>query len=201
MISSRTKLIVGLGNPGFIYTGSRHNIGFTVVKLLAGSLKISFKRDSSVMAQVGRGKIGQQELILALPQTFMNLSGRSVGALCKKFKVTAPDLLVVCDDLDLDPGRIRIRSNGSSGGQRGLNSIIEHLGAQDFGRLRVGIGRPKKSTDAAKYVLSGFLNSEKALMQEAKVKAADCCLSWVEKGIAETMNLFNVSSALDKQKK
>ncbi len=185
------KLIVGLGNPGLIYSGSRHNIGFTVVKYLAGSLKIPFKRDSSVFALVGKAQPGQHNLILALPQNFMNLSGIAVKALLKKFKINPDNLLVVCDDLDLDLGRMKIRPSGSSAGQRGIKSIIEHLGTQDFNRLRIGIGRPKNSGDAAKYVLSGFLRKEKEIVGEIKEEAAGCCMSWVEKGMAETMNIYN----------
>lgn len=186
------KLIVGLGNPGLTYAPSRHNIGFAIVKSLASSLKVSFKRDNSVLASVGSGKLGAHILILALPQAFMNLSGVSVGALLKKFKAGPEDLLVVCDDLDLDLGRMKIRQLGSSGGHRGLSSIIEHLGTQNFNRLRIGIGRPRKNQDAAGYVLSGFSNKEKSTVQEIKVDALNCCRSWVENGIVETMNTFNV---------
>lgn len=185
------KLIVGLGNPGLIYAGSRHNIGFAVLKFLASSLKVSFKRDNSVLALTGLSKFGRKDLILAMPQTFMNLSGVAVKSLLKKFKAKPEDLLVVCDDLDLDLGRIKIRQNGSSGGHRGLNSIIEHLGTQNFNRLRIGIGRPNGRTDAAEYVLESFLNKEKLIVQEVKVDALNCCLSWAEKGIVETMNTFN----------
>lgn len=185
------KLIVGLGNPGLIYAACRHNIGFAVLKFLAGSLKVSFKRDNSVLALVGSSKLGREDLILAMPQTFMNLSGVAVKSLLKKFKAKPEDLLVVCDDLDLGLGRIKIRQNGSSGGHRGLSSIIEHLGTQDFNRLRIGIGRPKKAQDAAEYVLAGFLNKEKLIVQEVKVDALNCCMSWAENGIVETMNTFN----------
>ncbi|MFH0918484.1 MAG: aminoacyl-tRNA hydrolase, partial [Candidatus Omnitrophota bacterium] len=136
MISDGTKLIVGLGNSGLIYAGSRHNIGFAVLKSLARSLKMNFKRDSSVWALVAKDKLLSQEVVLALPQTYMNLSGKAVKALLKRFKVNLPDLLVVCDDLDLELGQIKIRPQGSSGGQHGLESIIEHLGTQDFNRLR-----------------------------------------------------------------
>ena len=116
MISDGTKLIVGLGNPGLIYAGSRHNIGFAVLKSLVSSLKINFKPDSSVSSLVTRGKLHQQDVVLALPQTYMNLSGIAVKALLKKLKLSPQDLLVVCDDLDLDLGRIKIRSQGSSAG-------------------------------------------------------------------------------------
>lgn len=185
------KLIVGLGNPGLIYANSRHNIGSTVVKFLASSLKTALKKDNSVFSYLGKTKYSRHELVLALPQNFMNLSGVAVKALLKKFKIMPLDLLVVCDDLDLELGRMKIRASGSSGGQRGLKSIIQHLGTQDFSRLRIGISRPKKAEDAAEYVLSGFLKKEKAAVQDIKEAAAECCLSWAEKGIAETMNMFN----------
>lgn len=185
------KLIIGLGNPGLIYAGSRHNIGFTVVKSLASSLKISFKRDNSVLSLVALGKFGQEDLVLALPQTFMNLSGAAVKALLRKFKAKSEDLLVVCDDLDLELGRMKIRQNGSSGGQRGLTSIIGQLGSQNFNRLRLGIGRPQGRADAAEYVLSGFGRKEKIIVEEVKVDAVNCCRSWIENGIVETMNIYN----------
>ena len=190
------KLIVGLGNPGVIYALTRHNIGFQVIKSLACSLKIDLKRDRLVYSLAGKGKCASGEIILAMPQTFMNLSGVAVKACFKKFKITPIDLLVICDDLDLELGKIKIRPHGSSNGQRGLDSIIEHLGTQEFSRLRIGIGRPPKSTDlhsqqAAKYVLTSFLRKEKALVDEAKENSVNCCLSWVEKGVVETMNIFN----------
>jgi len=188
------KLIVGLGNPGLIYAGSRHNIGFTVVKSLARSLKIVLKRDHSVSALVGKTKYGQHDLVLALPQTFMNLSGIAVKSLLKKFKAAPQDLLVVCDDLDLEPGRIKIRPHGSSAGQRGLVSIIEQLGTQEFSRLRIGIGRPRNPADAARYVLAGFLRKEKAIVEKAQEDAAFCCLSWIENGVIKTMDNFNTRS-------
>ena len=185
------KLIVGLGNPGLIYAGSRHNIGYVVLKSLARSLKINFKRDRLVSSSVAQDKLIQQDVALALPQTYMNLSGIAVKALIKKFKVDLKDLLVVCDDLDLELGKIKLRPQGSSGGQRGLESIIEHLGTQDFCRLRIGIGRPKRPQDAAKYVLSGFLRKEKETVKQIEVDAVSCCLSWLGNGLAQTMNTYN----------
>jgi len=194
MIFDGIKLIVGLGNPGLIYAGSRHNIGFAVLKSLASSLKINFKRDSSVSALVAKDKLLAPDIVLALPQSYMNLSGIAVKALLKKFKVNLKDILVVCDDLDLELGKMKIRPQGSSGGQRGLESIIEHLGTRDFGRLRIGIGRPKSSADAAKYVLSSFLRKEKTAVGQIVEDAVSCCLSWLEDGIAQTMNTFNVGT-------
>jgi len=188
------KLIVGLGNPGLIYVNSRHNIGFAVVKSLVRSLKVAFKRDSSVSALVAKTNCGEQDVVLALPQSFMNLSGIAVKALLKKFKAGPQELLVVCDDLDLELGRIKIRPHGSSGGQRGLNSIIEHLETQEFSRLRIGIGRPRNPADAARYVLTGFLRKEKVVVEQAKEDAVSCCLSWIENGMIKTMDSFNTRS-------
>ena len=193
------KLIVGLGNPGLVYAGSRHNIGFAVIKSLARFLKVTLKRDGSVSALVGKAELDQNNLILALPQTFMNLSGIAVKALIKKFKLSPEDLLVVCDDLDLELGKIKIRPQGGSGGQRGLTSIIEHLGTQDFSRLRIGIDRPKNPADAAGYVLSGFLRKEKTIIEEVKEDAVNCCLSWMENGIIKTMDSFNTSLPAGRQ--
>ncbi|TAM43376.1 aminoacyl-tRNA hydrolase [bacterium] len=190
------KLIVGLGNPGLIYAGSRHNIGFSVIKSLARSLKASLKRDRSVFSITGACVLGRQSIILAMPQTFMNLSGIAVKALLKKYRQLPENLLVICDDLDLEPGRIKLRGSGTSGGQRGLESIIEHTGTREFPRLRIGIGRPPRSTDAAGYVLTGFSRREKPLFDEAREKAVECALSWVEKGTVETMNMFNAKGAL-----
>lgn len=192
MISDGIKLIVGLGNPGLIYAGSRHNVGFAVLKILASSLKINFKRDSSVSSLVAKGKLNQQQVILALPQTYMNLSGIAVKALLKKFKVDGKDFLVVCDDLDLELGKMKIRPQGSSGGQRGMESIIEQIGTREFCRLRIGIGRPESSRDAAEYVLAGFLPKEKTMVKQVEEDAANCCLSWIKSGIVQTMNTFNL---------
>jgi len=188
------KLIVGLGNPGLIYAASRHNIGFSVVKSLVRFLKVTLKRDRSVFSVTGKAKWGEHNVILAMPQTFMNLSGVAINALLKKFKISPENLLVICDDLDLESGRIKIRAFGSSGGQRGLESIIEQIGSGEFSRLRVGIGRPRKSADAARYVLAGFSKKEKEIVEEAKENSVRCCLSWVEKGVVETMNMFNTRS-------
>jgi len=188
------KLIVGLGNPGLFYAGSRHNIGAAVLKSLASNLKVSLKRDSSVLAIVGSLKKEQENIVLVCPQTYMNLSGKAVSACLKKFKATAQDLLVICDDLDLELGRIKIRPAGSSGGQKGLASVIESLKTNEFSRLRIGIDRPKNPHDAAEYVLKGFLRSQKKIVEVVKEEAVSCCLSWLEKGVVETMNIFNTKT-------
>jgi len=185
------KLIVGLGNPGRIYTESRHNIGFAVIKALSKIYKISLKKDNTFSLS-GKGKIGLENLILALPLTFMNLSGVAVSALTKKYKIDLDNLLVVFDDLDLDFGVIKIRPSGSSAGHRGLGSIIDSLGSQEFSRLRIGIGRPSRhNTDASSFVLSLFTKKEKGKIKEIIENACGCCRLWVMKGIIESMNIFN----------
>ncbi len=186
------KLIIGLGNPGRIYTDSRHNIGFSVVKALSKIYKISLKKDNNAFSLSGKGRIGPEHLILALPLTFMNLSGLAAGALIKKYKIGLEDLMVICDDLDLGFGIIKIRPGGSSGGHRGIASIIEALGSGEFPRLRIGIGRPThNNTDAANFVLSPFAKKEKEGIKEAIELACACCRAWAMKGITETMNIFN----------
>ena len=197
------KLIIGLGNPGLIYAGSRHNIGFSVVKalcklqrpILSDELaprllrgKKVFKREPGCLALTAKLN---SNIMLAMPLTFMNLSGSAVGCLLRKYKIDLQDLLVICDDLDLELGRIKLRCSGSSGGQRGLKSIIGVLGVENFSRLRIGIGRPKQHIDAAEYVLEHFSRAEKKELKEAVGKAIDCCLAWIDEGIVKTMNNYN----------
>ncbi|MCM8795128.1 MAG: aminoacyl-tRNA hydrolase [Candidatus Omnitrophica bacterium] len=188
------KLIVGLGNPGLEYSNSRHNIGFTTVKALGRIYQVALKKDLYTKALTAKVRIKNQTLILALPLTYMNYSGRAVGDLVKRYKMDLKNLLVVCDDLDLDFGRIRIRPKGSSGGHRGLTSIIESLKTQEFPRLRIGIGRPPYGMDAAKYVLSAFSKEEKKKIKRVINKATACCQVWLNKGIDECMNIFNRGS-------
>lgn len=188
------RLIVGLGNPGRKYAATRHNIGVRVVKALAQRCKLSFKEKIG-FSLCARGKIAEEEFLLALPQLFMNLSGKAVFSLIEEFQLKPQDILVVCDDVDLEVGRLRIRPSGSSGGHRGLLSIIDSLKTEEFARLRVGIGRPKdKDTDLADYVLGTFTAHEKAKVKEALKLAVDCCLLWLKKGVAEAMNKYNKRS-------
>lgn len=186
------KLIVGLGNPGRVYIGSRHNIGFSAIKALSRIYKIPLKKEGGAFCLIGKGKIQGQPFLLTLPLTFMNLSGIAVSALLKKYKISLANLLVVCDDLDLEFGVVKIRPSGSSGGHHGLKSIINSLGSQEFCRLRIGIGRPLENTpDAANYVLSPFNKREKEKIKEIIGSACDCCRVWVTQGIIESMNIFN----------
>lgn len=191
------KLIVGLGNPGDIYAGSRHNIGLSIVKALAQVTKISLKKDKGTFSLSGKGKIGGQNVILAIPTTFMNLSGITVRALLEKYKIDLDNLLVVLDDLDLEFARLKIRPCGSSGGHRGLKSIIDTLKSQRFARLRIGIARPTVNTETSEYVLSGFTKKEKKELREVIGNTTSCCKGWVTGGITETMNIFNKRSKND----
>ncbi len=191
------KLIVGLGNPGRLYANSRHNAGFLVVKALARASKGSFKKERDGLSFSCRVSLGGEQLVLALPLTYMNLSGVAVSALVKKYKIDIEGLLVVCDDLDLALGRIKIRPRGSSGGHRGIASVIESLGANEFCRLRVGIGRPSSGrVDTAGYVLSEFLKKEKEAIEEAVRRSVCCCEAWAARGVAYSMNVFNKNENL-----
>ena len=185
------KLIVGLGNPGIIYAGSRHNIGFEVVKHKARAGRIVLKKEKGIKALSGRGKIGSSGIVLAMPLTFMNLSGEAVKLLLKRYKLEVTDLLVVCDDLDLEFGRLKIRSQGSSAGHRGIRSIIDSLESDQFSRLRVGIGRPKNDSDNRDFVLSRFNRREKKDIPAIINKSALCCRVWAEEGVDKAMNIFN----------
>jgi len=191
------KLIVGLGNPGRIYIDSRHNIGFSVIRSLSKIYKAPLKKDGNTFSLSAKAKFEGQNIILALPLTYMNLSGIAVSALLKKYKIDLENLLVVCDDLDLGFSTIKIRPSGSSGGHRGLGSIMDSVESQAFCRLRIGIGRPQEnnSEDAIDFVLSPFNKREKVKINEIIEKACDCCSTWARKGVTESMNIFNRRSS------
>jgi peptidyl-tRNA hydrolase, PTH1 family len=190
------KLIVGLGNPGYLYARHRHNIGFMCVSQLAKQYKIPFDRKQGA-ARTGIGAISRFQVVLARPQTYMNASGESVHSLMKKLNSAAEDLIVIHDDLDLPVGKIRLRQGGSSGGHRGIESIIQRIGTRDFYRVRVGIGRPESDSDTAKeeavisYVLSDFTDDEKKIIDETIPKACDAVADILSKGITEAMNKYN----------
>jgi len=194
------KLVVGLGNPGRKYEGTRHNIGFEVVAELGRKYSIA-RPKSKFDAEWADVQIGGQKVILACPLTYMNRSGYAVARLVEFFKLEPEHLLVICDDLNLPVGRLRLRARGSAGGQKGLNDIIRQLGTQDFCRLRIGIGRPPPRWDAADYVLGRFTNDEKGGVQTAIGRANQAVETWVELGIQEAMNRFNPDPNVKKTNK
>ena len=182
------KLIVGLGNPGKQYAETRHNVGFMVIERLARKLKVAVEK-KMFNALVGQGRLDNEEIILAMPQTYMNLSGQAVGALFHWYKLTPADLVVVYDDLDLPVGALRLRPAGGSGGHRGMQSIIATLGTENFARLRVGIGRPPaEEMDVAGYVL-GRLDLQE--MEDVLQSAAEAILCMLREGLEKAMNLYN----------
>jgi PTH1 family peptidyl-tRNA hydrolase len=183
-------LIVGLGNPGRQYHENRHNTGFMVIDRLADRLGVSFTRLES-KALLTKADHQGQRLVLAKPQTFMNLSGQPVGALRRFYKIPMKRLLVVYDDVDLPFGTIRLRPDGGSGGQKGMASIIQRLGTQEFPRLRMGIGRPPGRMDAAAYVLQDFTRQEKEMLNVPLERAVDAVLTFVEYGLDAAMNQYN----------
>jgi PTH1 family peptidyl-tRNA hydrolase len=183
-------LIVGLGNPGREYRENRHNIGFMLIDRLAVKLNARFSRLQS-RALVATAMYDERKIILAKPQTFMNLSGQSVQGLVRFYKLPLTNLLVAHDDLDLPPGTIRIRPGGGSPGQLGVTSIIERLGTQEFPRLRLGIGRPPGRMEAPDYVLRDFSDGEMAVISETLNRAADAALTFVTEGLDAAMNKYS----------
>lgn len=185
------RLIVGLGNPGRQYVGTRHNIGFTVIEELARRWRIDLSRfDRDFEAQVGEGVIRGESALLLKPMTYMNLSGRSVAAAQRFYKLPLEQVLIVSDDLDLPPGKIRLRARGSSGGQRGLEDVLTHLGSQDVPRLRFGIGRSPRS-GAVEHVLNTFSPQEREAVEPAVQAAVDAIEVWAAEGMTAAMNRFN----------
>jgi PTH1 family peptidyl-tRNA hydrolase len=183
------KLVVGLGNPGSKYEGTRHNIGFEVVDRLAeGGSGARFTRKFDGL--VAETEIDFRRVLLLKPETFMNLSGRSVGQALRFYKLELSDLFVVCDDLSLPLGKLRIRGGGSDGGQKGLRDIAAQLGTEEFARLRVGIGE-RGPIDAVDFVLSRFRTAERAVIDDAVILATQAVAVWVTQGLAAAMNRFN----------
>jgi PTH1 family peptidyl-tRNA hydrolase len=183
-------LITGLGNPGRQYAGNRHNVGFMVVSRLAEKLGETFNRVES-NALVAKAAYHGMRLILAKPQTYMNGSGNAVRSLLRFYKIPQSQLLVVFDDVDLPLETLRLRAEGGSGGQKGMQSIIEQLGSEAFPRLRVGIGRPPGRMDAADYVLQNFSKSEQELLDLTLNRAVEAILTFVTDGLDKAMNHYN----------
>jgi len=184
------KVIVGLGNPGLTYRKTRHNLGHMVVGRLARERGIGFRRGRFECTQ-GEGTIGEERVLLVRPQTFMNRSGACVAPLMRHLGLPPSDLLVICDDVNLELGRLRLRRSGSAGGHKGLGSIIQRLGSDEFARLRLGVGRPPGDPDLVDHVLSSFRRSEWPLVEELLARAAQAAETWVCHGAEEAMNRFN----------
>jgi PTH1 family peptidyl-tRNA hydrolase len=184
------RLIVGLGNPGRRYRGTRHNIGWEVLDLLARANGISVTTEDG-WAEVGRGIIGGQRVMLGRPQTYVNVSGTAVADLRRRHRIPCDCLLVIYDDLDLPLGGVRIREKGSHGGHNGLRSIIDALGTSGFPRVRLGIGRPPVGVDPADFVLQRPSSEERALLDEAVVRAAEGVRLWVAEGVQAAMRFCN----------
>ena len=184
------KIVVGLGNPGRRYQGTRHNIGFAVADEVARRRQVTFEigRASTLTARAGRGAAA---LLVAKPLTMMNLSGEAVAGLAGFFKVDAPDILVVADDVNLPLGRLRLRARGTDGGHNGFKSIIERLGTAEFPRLRVGVGRGDPRRGLADHVLARFDDDERDEVEQAPTRAADAVETFLAEGLEAAMNRYN----------
>ena len=182
------KLIVGLGNPGKKYEGTRHNMGFMAVDLFSDMAKIDVDKEV-FSGLLGRGKVFDEDILIFKPTTFMNLSGTAVSQVVHYFKIEKEDIIVVYDDMAIAPGNIRLRLNGSSGGHKGMQNIIEQLGTSDIKRIRVGIGEP--TYDTVDFVLSKPLKEEKELIDGALENAANAIKEALKSGFDRAMNRFN----------
>ena len=183
------KIIVGLGNPGDEYADTRHNTGFKVIDALAEMIGVKVKR-RKFAARFELGEFADKKLILLKPWQFMNRSGRSVATAMGFYRLSIGQLMVVTDDMDLEPGRIRVRAKGSAGGHNGLADIIEKLGTNEFARCRIGIGQSTEA-DAVSYVLDSPAEDQEPLLAAAIKQARDAVLCWIEHGIEAAMNKFN----------
>ena len=183
-------LIAGLGNPTKEYDKTRHNVGFSVIDVLADRYRIDIS-EKKHKALCGRGVIEGQKVLLLKPQTFMNLSGESIRAAADYYKIEPEEMFVIYDDISLDPGQLRIRLKGSAGGHNGIKNIIANLGTQDFPRIKVGVGAKPPRMDLADYVLSRFGAGEQKLMEEAFGEAAEAAVMMMTDGAERAMNHFN----------
>ncbi len=183
-------LIVGLGNPGHRYRNNRHNVGFRCVDRLAAIHGLTFDRRQK-KGRLALGSIRDRRVVLLKPQTFMNKSGESVMPIAHFYSIPPEQMLVVYDDLDLPSGSLRLRPGGGSGGHKGMRSIIEQMGRQDFPRLRIGIGRPPGRMDPAAYVLQDFSPDEEPLITETLERATAAIETWLTAGLDAAMNQYN----------
>lgn len=183
-------IIAGLGNPTKEYDKTRHNVGFSVIDVLADRYNIDVS-ERKHKALCGRGAIEGQKVVLMKPQTFMNLSGESIRAAVDFYKVEPEDIIIIYDDVSLEPGQLRIRLKGSAGGHNGIKNIIAHLGTQEFPRIKVGVGAKPPRMDLAAYVLSRFSQGEQKLMDDAFKEAAEAAVMMMADGADRAMNHYN----------
>jgi PTH1 family peptidyl-tRNA hydrolase len=188
------KVIIGLGNPGGEYKATKHNVGFAVLRDLAKENRIKI-REKRYSALIGRGKIAGYDVALVLPQTYMNRSGDTVGDLAREEIGPSDDLIVVCDDINMKLGRIRMKKRGSAGGHKGLESVISALGRDDFARLRIGIAAEIHKGDITRYVLTPFKRNQRKNVSHLLLLAREALECWVANGMDVAMNKFNVKRA------
>lgn len=183
-------LIAGLGNPGTEYAATRHNIGFDMVTYLGGQYHIPL-RSRENKAIVGKGVIGGQKVMLAQPQTFMNLSGESIRALLDYYKTDREKLIIIYDDISLPVGQVRVRPKGSAGGHNGIKNIIQHLGTEEFARIRIGVGAKPEGGDLVKHVLGRFSREEDGMIRDVFALAEEALLTIMNEDVAAAMNQVN----------
>ncbi len=185
--------MIGLGNPGSKYEFTRHNIGFRIIDSLARDMGIEFNKVKSYYSLISRGMINNHKVMLVKPQTFMNLSGRAVNRVVSYYKIPLQDLLIVYDDLNLELGQVRIRKKGSSGGHKGIESIMQYLNSEDIPRLRIGIGNPSVNYnfDCVSYVLSNFNNDEEDKIAEVIQLSTEAVKTIIEDGFEKAMRKYN----------
>lgn len=187
------KFIIGLGNPGSEYAGTKHNVGFAVVREIAAEYGIAI--DNEVHSSfLGKGRINGETAVLFLPQTFMNLSGKAVAELFSEQVKSPEDVIVICDDINLKLGRIRLKHKGSAGGHKGLQSIIEELGMNEFVRLRIGIATDIHKGDISGYVLTPFRKKDRKHVEHVTSLAKEAVLYWMKNGVEKAMTRFNTRS-------
>jgi peptidyl-tRNA hydrolase, PTH1 family len=191
-------LIAGLGNPGLRYENTRHNIGFMVIERWAEVLGIRLS-GRAFSARSGRGRLGEREIILLCPQTYMNESGRSVRSCAGFYRIETENILAVHDDLDIELGRIKVVKNGGGGGHKGVLSMFQHLGSQAFNRVKIGVGRPRYDEPVDEFVLRPFYRDEERIVEKVLKGAVHACELFVSRGIVQAMNIINPQDFADKE--
>jgi PTH1 family peptidyl-tRNA hydrolase len=194
-------IVVGLGNPGPRYEGNRHNIGFMVAEALyRRGRHLQWRSSTRFEAELAKGALGRHDVVLVKPQTFMNLSGRSVGPLARFYRVPPERLIVIHDDVDLEPGRLKVKAGGGDGGHKGIRSTAQELGAADFIRIRCGVGRPEVG-EVTDYVLRDFTDGEREILEDEIKRAASAVTTVMNRGLREAMNRYNRPPAAKKVQK